>query len=133
MKKSTLGFFRYQAPAILWAAIIFALSSIPSVSLPKLGWLTSDKMAHVGVFLIFAGLTYRALRHQQMIPILSRRCFLFTILFTAMYGALDEFHQYYVPGRDSDPFDWIADVTGSIVLVFVIWMWQRIVSPRSPV
>jgi VanZ family protein len=133
MKRSTANVLRYQAPAVLWAVIIFILSSIPSVNLPKFGWLASDKMAHVGVFMVFAGLTCRALRHQQLFPLFSRRAFLFTVLFTAVYGALDELHQYFVPGRDSDPVDWIADVAGSIVLVAAIWMWQKISSPAGPV
>ncbi len=133
MKRTTVNLLRYQVPAVLWAALIFVLSSIPSVSLPEFGWLASDKMAHVGVFLVFAGLTYRALRHQQRFPLLSQRAFVFTILFTAVYGALDELHQYFVPGRDSDPVDWIADVAGSVVLVAVIWMWQRISSPSTSV
>ena len=33
----------------------------------------------------------------------------------ALYGVTDEWHQLYVPGRVSDPADWIADVVGLVL------------------
>lgn len=37
------------------------------------------------------------------------------ILFVASWGALDEFHQSFVPGRQVDFEDWKADVMGAVV------------------
>ncbi|MDC3250089.1 VanZ family protein [bacterium] len=37
------------------------------------------------------------------------------ILFVASWGALDEFHQSFVPGRQVDLEDWKADVMGAVV------------------
>ena len=37
------------------------------------------------------------------------------ILFVASWGALDEFHQSFVPGRQVDLEDWKADVMGALV------------------
>ena len=31
----------------------------------------------------------------------------------SLYGATDEFHQSFVPGRDSDVLDWVADTLGA--------------------
>lgn len=31
-----------------------------------------------------------------------------------LYGALDEWHQSFVPGRTPDATDWLADVAGVI-------------------
>jgi VanZ family protein len=121
-------FLRYQLPPILWAAFIFVMSSIPSVSLPRFGWLSSDKVVHFCVFLVLAALTYRAIDHQGRYPVLSRRHFLFTVLFTSLYGAIDEFHQFFTPGRTSDPFDWMADALGAVALIVVIRWWKN----RSP-
>jgi len=44
------------------------------------------------------------------------------LLFTIIYGATDEIHQYFVPNRDSDVFDWLADVVGALVgyLILII-------------
>ncbi|RKY01797.1 antibiotic resistance protein VanZ, partial [Candidatus Poribacteria bacterium] len=33
----------------------------------------------------------------------------------AVFGATDELHQYFVPGREASPFDWMADVGGGII------------------
>jgi VanZ family protein len=31
------------------------------------------------------------------------------------FGALDEVHQLWIPGRTADPIDWAADAAGSVV------------------
>lgn len=41
------------------------------------------------------------------------------IVISAVYGASDEFHQYFVPTRSCDAADWAADVLGSIVGAFL--------------
>jgi VanZ family protein len=119
-------FLWYQLPPILWAGIIFVLSSIPSVRLPRIGWLSSDKVVHFFVFFFLAALTYRAIDHQGRYPWLTQRHFLFTVLFTSLYGAIDEFHQFFIPGRESDPFDWIADAMGAVALIIVIQIWNMV-------
>lgn len=37
------------------------------------------------------------------------------VLLTSAYGASDEFHQSFVPQRDSDVHDWIADTIGASI------------------
>ena len=34
-------------------------------------------------------------------------------------GVLDEWHQFYTPGRDASAYDWAADVLGSVVAMYV--------------
>ena len=41
------------------------------------------------------------------------RTALIIITLTSIYGAVDELHQSYVPGRDASVFDWIADTLGA--------------------
>lgn len=44
-----------------------------------------------------------------------------TILgFCSAYGALDEWHQSFVPGRDADLLDWTADVAGAICALILL-------------
>lgn len=56
-----------------------------------------------------------------------------TILgFCAVYGALDEWHQSFVPGRDADFLDWTADVAGAIcALVLLKFMKQQILKKQT--
>lgn len=32
-----------------------------------------------------------------------------------LYGATDEWHQSYTPGRDPDALDWVADAVGALI------------------
>jgi len=50
------------------------------------------------------------------------------ILFSALYGLSDEAHQYFVPGRDADVWDGMADLLGSIAGVAV---YRRLVDKRG--
>jgi len=34
------------------------------------------------------------------------------VLFAALLGAVDEFHQQWIPGRSMEFFDWVADFVG---------------------
>ena len=45
----------------------------------------------------------------------------------AAYGATDEWHQSFVPGRETELGDWVADATGAAValLLYRRWSWYR--------
>lgn len=93
------------------AATIVWLSSRPSypfgISLPA----PFDKLAHMAAFGVLAAFTEIAWRYtHQDLPRLRR---LFVIFIgVAIFGASDEIHQYFVPGRACDFYDWMADATG---------------------
>ncbi|RJP18105.1 MAG: VanZ family protein [Deltaproteobacteria bacterium] len=36
----------------------------------------------------------------------------FAVAFVALFGAVDEIHQFWIPGRSMDIFDWAADFAG---------------------
>lgn len=110
-------FRRYHAPMFIWAAIIFAQSSIPSSELPNWEFLTHDKLLHFLVYVIFAFTVHRAITHQGRFPFLARQAYLFTFILVVLYGASDELHQYFVPGRQSSVLDWAADCIGAVVFV----------------
>jgi len=44
----------------------------------------------------------------------AMRNFIICAAIASVYGALDEFHQYFVPGRSSDVWDWVADTLGGM-------------------
>ena len=117
------GFMRYQLPAVLWAVIIFASSSLPSDSLPKIGILHIDKVAHFVVFSVFCLLTHRAIKFQNRMPLLYRHSLVFSILITVLYGAIDETHQYFVPGRVPSWLDLSADAASAFLYAGVFWLW----------
>ena len=50
-----------------------------------------------------------------------------------LYGATDEIHQMYVPGRSPDVLDWFADAAGVAAACFLYTRWRcaaRAARPR---
>jgi hypothetical protein len=49
------------------------------------------------------------------------------VLIVSAFGVTDEWHQSFVPGRDCDVFDWLADTAGAALAVtlYVKWAWYR--------
>ncbi len=128
MKK---GFAWFQLPLFLWALAIFVASSIPGADFPDSPIFSHDKILHFIVYFGFGYLLERALYNQNRFPMLARHSHLATLLIAVLYGASDEFHQFFVPGRTMDIFDLMADTTGAAVAIAVVWLLNRF--RRSPV
>ncbi|MCC6549406.1 MAG: VanZ family protein [Ignavibacteriaceae bacterium] len=102
----------YLPLIIYWLALLTA-TSIPSSSMPRISY--SDKTMH---FLAYGGLGFLltlAFLVQGKFPELRGYAVLAAITVAALYGALDEFHQSFIPGRNAEMLDWIADFIGSIM------------------
>ncbi|MFH1075008.1 MAG: VanZ family protein, partial [Candidatus Firestonebacteria bacterium] len=76
----------------------------------------SDKLAHMTEYFILSSLTYFALRRGHNMKITG--AIPGAVLLAAIYGMLDEYHQYFVPGRSLDILDWFADLTGAFCAHF---------------
>ena len=100
----------YWLPPVGWAAAIFVVSSMSSP--PKTpGFAMGDKLAHLLVFAILSLLIHRGLAQERGLSPARARWIAFLI--TSIYGALDEFHQLFVPMRTVEFADWIADTLGA--------------------
>jgi VanZ family protein len=107
----TKRFLLYVLPAFLYAGAIFFLSSLSRVPefYPDIFGL--DGVLH---FLEYYVLGYLLMRLFVTSP---RRLFfahpaLLTVIFGVAYGVSDEFHQAFVPGRDSSAADVFFDALG---------------------
>jgi VanZ family protein len=97
--------------AIVWAGLIFALSSIEGANYPEHpGFL--NYIAHFGEYLIFAVLLTLAINAPKKA---LWRVALIAVVVASLYAVSDEFHQYFVPGRLCDPIDWATDTAGALV------------------
>ncbi len=93
------------AATIVWLS---SRSTYPlDISLPE----PLDKVAHLAAFGTLAISLDIAWRHTRPNTALVLR-FMALFIIVALFGASDELHQYFVPGRSCDFFDWIADATG---------------------
>ena len=79
-----------------------------------------DKAVHFFAYFVLAVLLYLTLIYQRKSIILFKYATIFTILIIAIYGALDEIHQMYIPGRSMDYYDWLADIAGGIIALILI-------------
>lgn len=73
-----------------------------------------DKAAHFSVFGLLATLVLRPFRQRHAA---------WAAVIVSAFGATDEFHQSFTPGRSMDYHDWIADTTGAIVAVAAYSCW----------
>jgi VanZ family protein len=105
----------------IWFGVLWWLSSgVPDVPAP-LQFRASDKLLHFGWFGIGAGLISGFLFLRWPARAARGQVLLATVV-VALTGALDEFHQSFIPGRSgNDPFDFAADVLGALAgsLAFV--------------
>ena len=97
-------------PPILYMAIIFAFSA-QSNPLPIVTAHVWDKLLHLVEYCGLALLLARALVGEGLswLPALVA-----ATLLASAYGVTDEYHQSFVPGRDSSALDWTADSLGAI-------------------
>lgn len=107
-------FIIYYLPVILWAALIFKLSSgtVPSTS--EVYWqdFAAKKLAHVLFFGFLSLLIYRALVGSGYS---KSNAVLYAIILTIVYGFTDELHQSYTFGRESRVRDVGFDSLGAII------------------
>jgi VanZ family protein len=101
-------------PVVLWAGVIFAFSSVPSLSTGLGTWDTIlRKAAHVTEYAILGALLYRGFRREA--PALATGI---------AYAASDELHQHFVRGRHASPVDVAIDALG-LTIGMLVWLWVR--------
>jgi VanZ family protein len=74
----------------------------------------------MGVYGILAALCYISLIHLEKFSFLARNALVMTIIICSLYGVTDEFHQYFIPNRDCEFWDWLADFAGIIIMLLLI-------------
>lgn len=90
---------------------ILAVSSIPARVMPAGEIWRWDKVIHAFEYGLGAAILFFALRLGQNRSLL--RSALLTLVVCSLFGVIDELYQSTVPGRDSSPFDMLADFVGA--------------------
>lgn len=97
------------------AALIFAASSRSTVAGPRIPHF--DKVVHFSVYGLLGTLVCRQGRGWRGAAV--------AIVAVSVYGATDEWHQSFVPGRSTELADWIADTAGAAVAAVLYTRWRR--------
>ncbi len=102
-------------PVVAWAALIFALSSIPNLT--TTGGVLGDVLssgAHAVEYAVFGALLVRALEAR-------------VLAFAAgiAYAITDEIHQSFVPGRVASGVDLVVDAIGLLAGIALLERARR--------
>ncbi|MGQ0722117.1 MAG: VanZ family protein [Candidatus Eiseniibacteriota bacterium] len=97
-------------PPLIWAAVILAASSLQELQTTTGHVAIRDKLAHFGEYFVFGWLVARSFDGRGW---RGGKHFAWTMLLGIYLGALDEFYQGFVPGRERDVLDLLADVIGA--------------------
>ena len=104
-------------PVVVWAAVIFTLSSIPSLGTGLGAWDTVlRKAGHMTEFAILGALLFRALGRE--LP---------AFVAGVAYAVTDEVHQHFVEGRHASAIDVALDAVG---VALGIYAANRLFKPR---
>jgi VanZ family protein len=139
-------FFKLWLPVILWMTLIFGASTSlgrpENTSLfvrPFLLWLNPRmseetiekihfvvrKTAHFVEYSILGLLLWRLIHFDPAWAACRSRELLTALLVAALYGASDEFHQCFVPGRQAAVRDVLLDTCGAAFGLAALWAARR--------
>lgn len=115
-------------PPVIWGLVIFSLSarSVPRAGADYWQDFVVKKIAHVIEFGILAILSYRALKGSRLT---QKNAAISAILICFLFGASDELHQFFTPGRQARIRDVVIDTLGATA---VLAIWERYLSQRLP-
>ncbi len=114
-------------PLIIYWLILLIATSIPGNDMPDIHM--NDKFEHFLGYGLLTILINFSLLVQSKNKLLKTKAYLASIIIVSIYGALDELHQIFVPGRDCDFYDWITDFSAAcfgIVMVYSLVKFVRI-------
>jgi VanZ family protein len=128
-RASWLTVLTNQGPLIAYAALIFLASSMSKLAPPDIGIAFIDKIAHGFEYGLFFLLALRAVNRPPA-GFSHGAAYVLAFVLTVVYGALDEFHQSFVPGRDADVLDLVADTSGAILAAVGYFLFHRSMNRR---
>ena len=102
-------------PVVGWALVIFVLNSIPNPPAAPPGPVPIDKVVHFVEYFVLGALIYRAAPGARW-----RRPIAWALALGISYGALDEFHQVFIPTRFADLGDAATDGAGVVAGALIL-------------
>ena len=113
-------FLKFWLPVIVWAGVIFFLSSIPDLKTELKEDFILRKIAHVTEFAILTFLLFRAIVVDK-----PGRAIIYSLVLALFYAFSDEFHQLFVKGRQCSFRDVGIDSIGILITVFLCYIKNR--------
>lgn len=116
---------KYHLPVVFVCIGIFVQSSFPSDAYPTIDFELIDKIVHFCIYLVLFLAFYYSFINQTKFLLFYKYSLLSAFIFTSLYGASDEFHQFFVPGRNCEFNDWVANVIGALFGIAIILIYEK--------
>lgn len=108
----------FLALSVLWTATIAVLCLVSFSKMPSIGISGADKYVHATLHFFFVVLWFLALHQKQKL----KKTLLEVLSYSLAFGILIEFLQEVLTTtRAADFFDVVANATGAIVAVLVLY------------
>ena len=114
-------------PALAGMAALFWASSLQDLG-PLPGDI-SDKSGHFAAYAVLGALVLHGTSGGRWSGVTPRSGVAAWLICT-VYGATDEFHQSFVPGRTMALDDWVADTTGAGAAILCLVLVARVLRRR---
>ncbi len=113
----------YWLPVGAYCGLIFFLSSqsFTQETVSTIFSVVGDKVLHMAEYGVLGILCYRGFRYAGTSWTAQHALWL-AIVVALLYGASDELHQAFVPLREADPWDLLADGIGAAICT-IAWHW----------
>jgi VanZ family protein len=105
-------------PLIFYWILLFTATSLPAAHVPSFA--VSDKIKHFSAFFGLSILLSLTLLYQEKILLFKKYFLVAALIICSFYGLVDEIHQSFVPGRNSEFLDWVADSLGAATGVLLV-------------
>lgn len=111
--------FNKFLPGIAWFFVVLVLICLPGKDVPDsslLELLQLDKLVHAAIFGLMVILFIRPIAMTGMDKKVKISLYFRIALSVAVWGLATEYIQkYFVPGRNFDPWDFVADAAGCTI------------------
>jgi len=120
-------------PLIVYWIMLFVATTLPVSNLPSVA--ISDKIKHFCAFLGLSVLLSLTLIYQNKILLFKKYFIITAFIISSLYGLLDEIHQSFIPGRNSEFLDWFADsvgaAIGALTIAYLIKKFKYLQKPAN--
>jgi VanZ family protein len=94
------------------------------------------KTGHFSGYGLVGGLFFRA--WYLSMPLQARisrmlRAVIYALLCTLILASSDEYHQSFLPGRTSSPYDVLIDMSGALTIQVILWIVLSVFSRKQAV
>ncbi len=124
-------FWKYNLPTIIWAIFVLFLTLLPGNQMPDMtfdltDFLKFDKVAHFFVFAVLVCLMSIGFTKQNTYSNIHFKPVRHALLVSILYGIMIEIAQSYIPERNFEFSDLVANTFGSGLGVCLFYVIYRI-------